>query len=218
VTKPPSPARSAHLDEQLVEAALGAPGSPAHAQVGAHLAECARCRKRFAALQEALAVAALSRQATPPRAVRDNILLAIGGPRPAGLPYPGFAARLGQLYHLDADQMRAILHKSADAAQWENQGPISLLHFSAGASLPGTHAGFLRLLPGLRFPRHRHVGQEVSLILSGAIRDEDSGVVQHPGDLLVMAPGSEHAFVAVPPHECVIALLLYESWPHFTGS
>jgi anti-sigma factor ChrR (cupin superfamily) len=75
----------------------------------------------------------------------------------------------------------------------------------------------MRCAAGLRFPRHRHVGHELSLLLEGTIQEEDSGTIYHPGDLLRMAPGSEHAFFVLPPRDCVLALLLEESWPQFTG-
>ena len=215
MTAPPPP--SAHIDEQLADAALGTLAPPAQAAVTSHLLECARCRERFASTKEALAAVSLAVPATPPpRALRDHILASIDVPR-AATPYAGFAARLQRMYGLDEQQTLDLLRKSANPAAWEDQGLISLLHFSAGDSLPRTHAGFMRCAAGLRFPRHRHVGHELMLMLSGTLVDEDSGTIYHPGDSLRMEPGSEHAFSFLPPHDCVFALLLEESWPLFTG-
>lgn len=207
---------AAHIDEHLVDAALGRLAPAVHATVTTHLADCTRCRRRFTAVHESLADLSLAQpKVAPPKSLRDNLL---GGlDRSAALPYPGFARRLQRMYQFDEPQTQALLRMSADPARWEDQGLISLLHFDAGASLPGTHAGFMRLAPGVRFPRHRHVGEEHMLMLAGTLQEEDTGIIYHPGDSLRSTAGSEHAFSILPPHDGVFALLLYESWPLFTG-
>ena len=227
MTKPPygtptatltaAPSAAAHVDEHLSDAALHRLSPAAQATVHAHLTSCRRCRDRFTALHESLAELSLAQpRAVPSRALRDNLLAGID--RAAAVPYPGFARRLGRMYQLDEQQTLELLRMSADPQRWEDQGLISLLHFSAGPALPGTHAGFMRLAPGVRFPRHRHVGQELMLMLSGTLKEEDSGAIYHPGDSLHSDPGSEHAFSILPPHDGVFAILLYESWPLFTGT
>lgn len=207
----------AHVDAHLVDAALSRLSPAAHATVAAHLSGCSRCRDRLTALHESLAEVSLAQpKAAPPRSLRDSVLSAID--RAAAVPYSGFARRLGRMFQLDEQQTLELLRMSADPKRWEDQGLISLLHFSAGPSLTGTHAGFMRLSPGVRFPRHRHVGQELMLMLSGTLQEEDSGVIYHPGDALRSEAGSEHAFSILPPHDGVFAVLLYESWPLFTGT
>lgn len=207
---------STHVDAQLVDAALGTLTRAEKAAVKTHLGHCARCRRRLGATKEALAAVSLKVTATPPPPrLRDHLLATID-PR-AALPYAGFATRLQRMFQLDEPATTAVLRKSADPAAWEDQGLVSLLHFDAGASLPGHHAGFMRFTAGLRFPRHRHVGHELMLMLAGTLQDEDSGRIYHPGDSLKMIPGSEHAFSFLPPHDCVFAVLLEESWPLFTG-
>lgn len=217
VTKPPAARLPAHVDDHLVDAALNRLSPAAQATVHSHLKGCKRCRTRLARLHESLAALSLEQpKAAPPPALREQLLAGLDSR--AAVPYPGFARRLQRLYQLDEQQTLQILRKSADPTQWEDQGFISLLHFAAGESLPGTHAGFMRLQPGLRFPRHRHVGHEHMLMLAGTLQDEDSGALYHPGDLLVMEPGSEHAFTVLAPHAGVFAILLHESWPLFTGN
>ncbi len=215
MTKLPSP--SLHIDEQLADAALGTLVPAEQAAVTAHLDQCARCRKRLQATRETLAAVSLTVPATrPPRSLRDNLLGSID-PQRAAVPYAGFATRLRRMFQLDEQQTLDVLRKSADPAAWEEQGPIALLHFSAGASLPNTHAGFMRCTAGLRFPHHLHVGHEHMLMLAGTLQVEDTGKIYYPGDALLMGPGSEHAFSFLPPHDCVFAVLLEESWPLFTG-
>lgn len=217
VTKPSAARLPVHVDEHLVDAALHRLPPATQALVSGHLKSCRRCRTRLTRLHESLAELSLAQaKAAPPPALRASLLAALDSR--AEVPYSGFARRLQRMYALDEQETLEVLRKSADPAQWEDQGFISLLHFSAGESLPGTHAGFMRLSAGLRFPRHRHVGQEHMLMLAGTLQDEDSGTIYHPGDFLQMEPGSEHAFTILPPHDGVFAILLYESWPLFTGN
>jgi len=217
VTKPSAARLPVHVDEHLVDAALHRLPPATQALVSGHLKSCRRCRTRLTRLHESLAELSLAQaKAAPPPALRASLLAALDSR--AEVPYSGFARRLQRMYALDEQKTLEVLRKSADPAQWEDQGFISLLHFSAGESLPGTHAGFMRLSAGLRFPRHRHVGQEHMLMLAGTLQDEDSGTIYHPGDFLQMEPGSEHAFTILPPHDGVFAILLYESWPLFTGN
>lgn len=216
VTKPPA-RLLAHVDEHLVDAALHRLSPATQALVSGHLRSCRRCRTRLDRIHESLAELSLAQpKAAPPPTLRANLLAGLDSR--AEVPYAGFARRLQRMYALDEEQTRAVLRKSADPAQWEDQGFISLLHFSSGESLPGTHAGFMRLSAGLRFPRHRHVDKEHMLMLAGTLQDEDSGALYHPGDSLQMEPGSEHAFTILPPHDGVFAILLHESWPLFTGN
>ena len=166
VTKPARP--SVHVDEHLVDAALHRLSPATQALVSGHLHSCRRCRTRLSRLHESLAELSLAQpKAAPPPALRAHLLAGLDSR--AEVPYAGFARRLQRMYALDEDKTRQVLHKSADPAQWEDQGFISLLHFSAGESLPGTHAGFMRLSAGLRFPRHRHVAQEHMLMLAGTL-------------------------------------------------
>ena len=207
---------AAHIDEHLVDVALSRLSPAVHATVTAHLTSCPRCQSRFTAVHESLAELSLTApKVAPPKSLRDNLLAGLDSR--SALPYPGFARRLQRMFQFDEQQTLDLLRKSADPKSWEDQGLISLLHFDAGAALPGTHAGFMRLAPGVRFPRHRHVGQEHMLMLSGTLQEEDTGIIYHPGDSLRSEAGSEHAFSILPPHDGVFALLLYESWPLFTG-
>ena len=50
----------------------------------------------------------------------------------------------------------------------------------------------MRLAPGMSFPRHRHRGDEHGLVLTGTLRDDSSGRIGQPGDILFMPHGSVH--------------------------
>jgi len=70
---------------------------------------------------------------------------------------------------------------------------------------PG-EAYLARFAAGMRFPRHRHLGQEEVLILEGSYTD-DVGQRFRSGDLHRMETGSLHDF-RIDLHEpCVAAVL-----------
>ena len=62
--------------------------------------------------------------------------------------------------------------------------------------------GFLRAAPGCVFPWHTHRGEEVSVILSGALRDHD-GRVLHAGDELVHQQDTEHELTTVGDEDVI---------------
>ena len=69
----------------------------------------------------------------------------------------------------------------------------------------GPAAALLRYRPGARLPRHRHVGWEYVLILSGSQLD-DRGL-HAAGEMLVQAPGSSHSIVS---DEGCVVLVIWE--------
>ena len=81
-----------------------------------------------------------------------------------------------------------------DAAAWK-VGPVGtqLIDLPSGPRIAHADAGFIRLPAGTKFPRHRHLGDEVALILQGGYVDS-SGRELRPGDVDAKATGSEHAF------------------------
>ena len=77
----------------------------------------------------------------------------------------------------------------------------------AGPAKSGMLAAFVRLAPGVRFPRHTHHGHEWNLVLEGGFR-EDSGHEVWPGELLEKQSGSAHDFVAIEGPACIAAALI----------
>jgi len=61
----------------------------------------------------------------------------------------------------------------------------------------GGLAGFVRVAPGARFPRHTHVGDEQVVVLAGGFTDED-GRVYRAGDESRHPAGTAHDFAALP--------------------
>lgn len=78
----------------------------------------------------------------------------------------------------------------------------------------GNNIFLLRLKAGGRLARHRHLGNEYTVVLAGSFSDED-GVYQI-GDFLVRNPDESHSLTAPRDAEC-ICLLMQEGPPQFTS-
>jgi putative transcriptional regulator len=68
-------------------------------------------------------------------------------------------------------------------------------------------AAFVRLPPGVRFPKHTHHGHEWNLVLEGGLR-EGTGRETWPGEVLEMHEGSTHDFEALEGPACIAAALI----------
>ena len=73
----------------------------------------------------------------------------------------------------------------------------------------------LRLDPNQGVPHHDHQGREVTLVLSGAFRDE--GGYYGPGDFIVVEPGICHRPLGEAGAPC-LALIVSAAPPAFTGA
>ena len=79
----------------------------------------------------------------------------------------------------------------------------------------GTTVSLLKLKPGGRIAKHRHMGNEYTVVLTGAFSDEEG--VYRAGDFLLREHGHEaHSPVATKDAECV-CLTLQEAPLQFTG-
>lgn len=70
----------------------------------------------------------------------------------------------------------------------------------------GRQTALIRMAPGARLPRHRHVGLEQSFVLEGALADDDGACTA--GNYVWRQPGSVHA--AWAPDGCVL-LAVFEA-------
>jgi anti-sigma factor ChrR (cupin superfamily) len=191
-----------HVDDQLWELALGMLSPEERAAVERHLAECAACRDELSHASEMLAMVALDLPPVePPPALRDRLLASTAG------RFVGVIDRVAELFDLTRDAVVSLLG-SLPTADWQPSGipGVDLIHVTPGPRVAGADAGFIRFQPGTQFPLHRHVGDEVMLILEGEVVEND-GRRGHPGDAMYREAGSSHAFV-VGESGCLAAVLL----------
>jgi len=195
-----------HLDEELLDLALGHVGEEARARMEAHAAGCPRCAAGLTATIESLgAFAATTPAVAPPRAVRDRLFASIAG----GGRLERFAVHVARLIDVSLEKARALLDGIDDPASWV-AGPapgVMLYHLEAGPAVAGAGVGFIRLRAGQPFPHHEHLGVETTFVVQGGFREND-GTVQQVGTEDVDAPGTSHSFVALPGPDLIYLTVL----------
>lgn len=126
----------------------------------------------------------------PPADVKARLMASVGGGR-----FEKFADRMAKLLDVTIERARELLGLIERPASWENPVPgVSLIHFEGGPAYAAADCGFVRIAPGCKFPWHTHRGEEVSVILSGTMRDAD-GRLLRAGDELVHQQGTQHDLV-----------------------
>ncbi len=137
----------------------------------------------------------------PSPAVRSRLLASIGGG-----PLERFAQRLGALYDVTVERARELLGLIERPASWETEAPgIALVHFNGGAAFAAADCGFVRLAPGAIFPFHKHLGDEVCVVLEGAVFDGTNNRMIETGEEYTQAVGTEHALINKGSVDCVFA-------------
>ncbi|MGE0401903.1 MAG: cupin domain-containing protein [Kofleriaceae bacterium] len=138
---------------------------------------------------------------TPDPEVKARLMASIGESR-----FEKFTARLAQLFDVTVDRARELLGLMERKASWEHAMPgLGLVHFDGGPAYAAADCGFVRLAPGTSFPHHTHMGEEVSLILAGAIQDKQTGVIYRAGDEVVRPLDSDHDVVSVGDEDAIYA-------------
>jgi hypothetical protein len=128
---------------------------------------------------------------TPPGDLKARLIASAGGGR-----FERFADRVAKLLDVTIERARELLGLVERPSSWEHPVPgVSLIHFEGGPAYAAADCGFVRIARGCKFPWHTHRGEEVSVILSGAMRDLD-GRVLRADDELVHAQGSQHELAA----------------------
>ncbi|MBA3820523.1 MAG: cupin domain-containing protein, partial [Deltaproteobacteria bacterium] len=132
---------------------------------------------------------------TPSPDVKARLLASVGGG-----PLEKFSARMSSLFDVSVDRARELLGLIDRPGSWNPQLPgISLVDFDGGPAYAAADCGFIRLEPGTVFPPHKHLGEEINVILQGAYRDSVTGRLLGPGDELRKAEGSEHYLTCEGP-------------------
>jgi anti-sigma factor ChrR (cupin superfamily) len=193
-----------HLDDVFFDLALGTLDGDERAGAERHLGSCERCRRESAAIDELVASVGY---AAPPLEMspelRARVLASTGPSR-----FAPVRDKLAALFDLGREATDALLDTLDYNSTWK-AGPLPGLRLARGQAGPaheGSYAGFLRLQAGMRFPAHRHVGDESLLVLTGGLR-LSSGRVMHAGDREDSAPGSTHDLVILDDEECIVAVV-----------
>lgn len=151
--------------------------------------------------QTADALGAAIQPVAPPPEVKQRLLASVGGGR-----FESFASRLATLFDVTVDRARELLGLIERPASWVAQIPgIRLVDFEGGPAAVAADCGFLRIGPGVMFPPHTHLGEEVTVILQGQLHDPVNNRTIGPGDEYVQLEGTTHYLVCVGDEECIYA-------------
>ena len=137
----------------------------------------------------------------PPPDVHARLLASIGGG-----PLERFSSRLASMFDVTVERARELLGLVDRKASWEVGAPgVHLVHFDGGPAYAAADCGFVKLEPGTAFPMHKHLGEEVSLILAGRLRDRTRGIVYGPGDEVAEGTDADHDVVCDGDEPCLYA-------------
>lgn len=187
-------------EEELVAHAAGQLDVSRRVLLEGHLAYCRGCREAWAGFTAAGArLLGGARDQAPPAHLLDRLLARIESeklaPDPyAGLPLPG--------------ELLAVLPPSEHPLAWgspdnwdDSSGRVARLVSDRRAD---AQLFLLEIPGGERIPRHRHLGHEHVLCLSGACSDEFTHL--EAGDYYRYDPGSEHYPIIDSSEPCWIAV------------
>ena len=123
------------------------------------------------------------------------------------LRYAPFFDRLSDLWDLPEELVRERLLSAKQPGAFSRTGipGVRRLRISGGPRRADAALELLRLAPGTRFPTHRHLGEELVLVLEGSYCD--AGRRYGPGAEQRMAPGSAHALEVTRPEPCVATVV-----------
>lgn len=201
-----------HPDPALVLAFAAGALDPARALlVDTHLTFCDACRE-LARETEAIGGALLASEADAPLAADAlaRVLAQIDGAAGKEVPAAPLGRHASALMRLP-DPVRDAAASALAQRRFRFAGPglRTLALDDAGA------VQLLRIEPGWGPPRHGHGGQEWTLVLTGAFRDERGRY--GPGDVAHSDPALEHRPVAEPGEVCY-ALAVTDAPLRFKGA
>lgn len=184
-----------HPNAILLHAAASGQLSPAVSRiVEAHARLCIRCREVTREL-ESVAGAALEEDAgveLAPAAL-DRALTAIAQDR-AAPPFPDSLAPIPAA-------VRDIVADALAKPNWYSGGPgLKILDLALPPTAAGETFQVFRIEPGYGPPRHTHGGQEFTLVLTGAFKDETG--LYKAGDIAIGDASVTHRPLAEPGEVC----------------
>lgn len=192
------------IERTLLDYALDRVSLEESAMIQKELSENAALQRELENIQNLLVEYAPQERRLPSN-LRAQLVAAHSSSDRIGL----FRARLADMFDLSATAVETLLQQLAakPSSPWENL-PLSgalALHFQGGPAVGSDECGLVFLEPGTTFPEHAHVGEEVTLVLQGEIR-EDNGHVSLPGDVRRCGPNSRHAFTAQGSEPLIFAV------------
>lgn len=185
---------SRHPDPSLLTAVATGALTPAVTRiVTAHAALCAHCRALMHNV-EAVAGVALDDEASADLApdALDRALSHLG-PQEAPARLPDMLAEL-------PDAVSEIVAPSLGGSWYSGGAGLKILDLTLPATAAGETFQLFRIEPGSGPPKHTHGGQEFTLVLTGAFKDETG--LYRAGDIAIGDASVTHRPIAEPGEVC----------------
>jgi quercetin dioxygenase-like cupin family protein len=188
---------------------LGELSAEQQRQVDALIEDSPELRREVDRVTEALAAAAgVTTAVAPAPALRARLLRTLGGVD----RFAPFLDELTRLFELPVETIRKLLAR-VDGPEWEDSllgvklHGSELFHFPVGPRLRETGAagGVVRIRAGVKFPQHRHHGDEVTFVLEGGYIA--GGRTYGPGSTIPAPGGTEHHYQSAPERDLVLMVL-----------
>ena len=194
-----------HLDDAtIVGLASGSLPSAFAVVASAHAEMCPHCRKRLRAAQ---AVGGAFLDAVDPVPLSDaathNLLERIGASAPQPEPALPPSTETGL-----PSPIAAALGAPLDAVRWRRVGPGVRIHEVDMGADDDSRLVLMHIGAGRAVPEHGHGGNEITLILTGAYRDEIG--LFGPGDVADLDEDAEHQPIADPEVGCICLIASVE--------
>jgi len=197
--------KNAGPPDRYVEYILGTLSEPERSEVAAEIVASPEGALDLALARQALAAWAEGKvaESAPSSDLRRRLLETVAGVT----RFAPFVPILRRLFDLGAQAAADLLAKIDGApVDWVEAAPgVRYFHFAPGAAAAQLEAGIVRLRPNAIFPRHRHRGPEVTLVLDGTLIDR--GQVHGPGRVVESPAGSEHDYQAGAGRDLIVASL-----------
>jgi putative transcriptional regulator len=199
---------SHHPNPSLLTAAAAGALTPAVSRIlNAHAALCPHCRALMHNI-ETIAGDALDGEAhedVAPDAL-DRALAALG-PQDGRARWPDMLASL-------PDEVNEIVTPALGGAWYTGGVGLKILDLKLPVTAAGETFQLFRIEPGSGPPQHTHGGQEFTLVLTGAFKDETG--LYRAGDIAIGDPSVTHRPIAEPGEVCY-ALAVTTAPLKFTG-
>ena len=111
----------------------------------------------------------------PPASAASRLLQAVDE---LPLRYAPFFDRLGALWDLPVESVEAVLERARAPEAWRKSAlpGLRLIDVEGGERVRGADVHLVRFSPGMRFPKHRHPGDEALFVLEGSYKDSSGRV------------------------------------------
>lgn len=207
-----------HLDDAtLMSLSAGTLGEALSVVAAAHVSNCSICSARLRQM-DALGGLLLEKADTAPLEAGRSSVAQLALAKLSAQPRESeFAERRPKARGASdlPGPLAWLIDKPIEDISWRWMGPGVATHVLKLSDRSSGDLRLLRVAPGKKLPEHGHNGTELTLILSGAYRDEYGHF--GPGDIADMDEEVEHQPVVEPGEDC-ICIVASEAPARFKGT